>query len=75
MTTPRLVPPVRLVPELDVALTTDNLVALADELCASSFSLCDGVVTFTARAGAGVQRWQGVLGTRGLVRLPGGPTP
>ena len=70
-----LVPPVALVPDLDVALTADNLVALADELCASSFSLCDGVVTLTTCAGVGVQHWQGVLGARGLVRLPGGPTP
>jgi hypothetical protein len=73
--TTRLVPPTQLAPDLDVPLTADNLVALADELCASSFSLCDDVVTFTTRAGAGVERWQGVLGTRGLVRLPGAPTP
>jgi hypothetical protein len=73
--TTRLGSAVQPVVDLDVSLTADNLVALADELCASSFSLCDGVVTFTARAGTGVQRWQGVLGARGLVRLPGGPTP
>ena len=61
--------------DLDVLLSTDNLVALAGELCAGSFSLCDGVVLFTVRHEAGVERWQGVLGARGLVRLPAGPTP
>lgn len=54
---------------IDVTLTTDNLLTLADELCVDTVSICDEVVTFTARRGEQVTRWQGVIGERGIVRL------
>ena len=52
-----------------VAVELDNLVALSEELCADTMSLSDGTVTFTRRGPAGVVRWQGVVGRRGLLRL------
>lgn len=53
----------------DMAVELDNLVALSEELCADTMSLCDDTVTFTCRGPGGVVHWQGVVGRRGLDRV------